>query len=95
MLRSVTLFICLIAVIVLVAGATNAGWPTLPFALIPTILLLGLVFERFIYKPIRSERPGQGWERTPERFADPRSGQNIVVYYNPRSGERRYVAEPD
>jgi hypothetical protein len=95
MLRSATLFICVIAVIVLVAGATNAGWPTLPFALIPAILLLGLLVERFIYKPICSERPGPGWERTLERFADPRSGRNIVVYYNPRTGERRYVAEPD
>jgi peptidoglycan/LPS O-acetylase OafA/YrhL len=95
MLRSAALFVCLIAVIVLVTGATNAGWPTLPFALFPAILLLCLLFERFIYKPIRSDRPGPGWERTPERFADPRSGRNVVVYYNPRSGERRYVVEPD
>ncbi len=95
MLRAVLLFVCLIVVIALVAGATNAGWPTLPFAVIPGILALLLVFERFIYKPIRSERPGPGWDRTTERFADPRSGRNVVVYYNPRTGERRYVAEPD
>ncbi len=93
MLRIAALFICLIAVIGLVAGATNAGWPTLPLALIPGILLLGLLFERFIYKPIRSDRPGQGWERTKEQFSDARSGRNVVVYYNPRTGERRYVAE--
>jgi hypothetical protein len=53
------------------------------------------LFERFIYKPIRSDKPGPGWDRTPERFVDPRSGQNVVVYYNKRTGERRYVAEPD
>jgi hypothetical protein len=95
MLRSAALFVCLIALIVLVAGATNAGWPTLPFALIPAILLLSLLFERFIYKPIRHDKPGPGWERTPERFADPRTSQNVVVYFNPRTGKRRYVAEPD
>lgn len=93
MLRAAALFICLIAVIVLVAGATNAGWHTLPFALIPAILLLGLLFERFVYKPVRSDRPGAGWDRTAEQFIDRRSGRNVVVYYNPRTGERRYVAD--
>ena len=95
MLRAAALFVCLIAVIGLIAGATNFGWPTLPIALVPGVLLLALLFERFIYKPIRHDKPGPGWDRTPERFADPRSGQNVVVYYNPRTGERRYVAEPD
>jgi hypothetical protein len=70
-----------------------AGWHILPFAAIPAFLLLGLLFERYVYKPIRTDRPGLGWDRTQERFADPRSGQNVVVYYNPRTGERRYVAE--
>jgi hypothetical protein len=95
MLRAAALFVCLIALLVLVAGATNAGWHTLPIALVPGILLLALVFERFIYKPIRHDKPGPGWDQTTERFADPRSGQNVVVYYNPRTGERRYVAEPN
>jgi hypothetical protein len=95
MLRAAILFVSLIAVIGLVAGATNAGWHTLPLAIFPGILLFGLLFERFIYKPIRHDKPGAGWDRTTERFADPRSGQSVVVYYNPRTGERRYVAEPD
>ncbi len=95
MLRAAALFICVIAVIGLIAGATNVGWHTLPVAIIPGILLLLLLFERFIYKPIRHDKPGPGWDRTTERFADPRSGQNVRVYYNPRTGGRRYVAEPD
>jgi hypothetical protein len=95
MLRVVAFFICVIALIALIAGATNAGWHTLPIAIAPALLLFGLLFERFIYKPIRSDKPGPGWDRTPERFVDPRSGQNVVVYYNKRTGERRYVAEPD
>ncbi len=95
MLRAAVLFICFIAVIGLTAGATNVGWHTLPVALIPAILLLALLFERFIYKPIRHDKPGSGWDRTSERFVDPRSGQNVVVYYNPLTGERRYIAEPN
>ena len=61
--------------------------------MLPLILLLCLLFERYIYKPIRPEPPGPGWRKTPERFVDPRSGQTVVVYYNPRTGERRYVAD--
>jgi hypothetical protein len=93
MLRAAVLFVCLIAVIGLIAGSTNAGWHTLPFALVFGLLLLGLLFERFIYKPIQSDRPGAGWDRTAERFVDRQSGQDVVVYYNPRTGKRRYVAE--
>jgi hypothetical protein len=86
----------LILTVLLLAAAlatSIAGWNTLPFALAPAILLFGLLSERYVYKPIRPEPPGSGWERTAEKFADPRSGQKIVVYYNPRTGERRYVAE--
>jgi hypothetical protein len=56
------------------------------------VLLLALLVERFVYKPIRTEHPGPGWNKTAERFIDPGSGLNVVVYFNPRTGERRYVA---
>jgi hypothetical protein len=42
---------------------------------------------------ITANLPGPGWDRTAEKFADPRTGQTVIVYYNPRTGERRYVAE--
>jgi hypothetical protein len=91
-LRSAALILTAIALLAALAG-TIAGWHTLPFAVAPLILMSGLLFERYIYKPIRPEPPGPGWDRTPETFADPRSGQTVVVYYNARTGERRYVAE--
>jgi fatty acid desaturase len=92
MLRSVALALTAILSAAFLAAAA-AGWHTLPFVLAPLILLLGLLFERYVYKPIRTEPPGPEWDRTPEKFADPRSGQPVVVYYNPRTGERRYVAD--
>ena len=93
MLRAVAL---IITAILLAAALVTwlASWHTLPLAIGPAILMFGMLFERYVYKPIRPEPPGAGWDRTPERFADPRSGQNVVVYYNKRTGERRYVAEP-
>ena len=66
-----------------------------PAAAAEIVLVLALSFERFAYKPIRTAAPGPGWVRTGERFAGPGSGQTVTVYFNSRSGERRYVAEPD
>jgi hypothetical protein len=84
-----------IGVVLLLAAAVVPfmSCPALPLALPGAILTLALLFERYIYKPIRPERPGAGWEQTAERFIDPRSGQSVRVYFNSRTGERRYVGE--
>jgi hypothetical protein len=69
--------------------------------------LLALAFERSRYRSEASERgaaapgpgggepaaPGAPFEPTPEVFIDPTSGLRMRVYLDPRSGERRYVAE--
>jgi len=94
MLRSVALLLTAALLVLLLAGAA-ASWHTLPFAIVTAILLLGLLVERYVYKPIQFDPPGAGWDRTAEKFADPRSGKTVVVYYNARTGERRYVAETD
>jgi hypothetical protein len=69
------------------------GASMLPLVILPGLLVIVLLCERFLYKPILDVPPGAGWQRTPERFQDPKSGRIIVVFYNPRTGERRYVAE--
>lgn len=38
----------------------------------------------------RTEAPPPGFERTSERFLDPTTGLEQVVWFNPRTGERRY-----
>jgi hypothetical protein len=95
MLHFVATIVTAAVLAVMLAGAAVTGWPTLPFAIAPALLLLGLLFERYVYKPTRLEPPGPGWDRTAEKFADPRTGQTVIVYYNPRTGERRYVADTD
>ena len=92
MLRTVLFAIGLVLLVAAVAAAF-AGWPGIPLAAFGALLTLSLLFERYIYKPIRPEPPGPGWEQTAERFIDPRSGQSVTVYFNPRTGERRYVGE--
>jgi len=74
-------------------GSVAVGASMLPLAVLPGLLVIVLLCERFLYKLVLDVPPGVGWQRTQERFRDPKSGRVIVVFYNPRTGERRYVAE--
>lgn len=58
------------------------------------VIVLGTVFERWRYHP-RHARPGTRWEPTGERFEDPETGRTVQVFYDPGSGERRYVSDPE
>ena len=69
------------------AGCT-AIWPLLVLGL---LLILGVLVERWRYRPIEEGRPGPGWIATGERFVDPETGRLVTVFYQPRTGERRYV----
>lgn len=55
----------------------------------------GILFERVIYKPVKDTSPGAGWMKTGESFVDTGTGKTIDVFYEPRSGERQYVARPE
>jgi hypothetical protein len=68
-------------------GNDHAAWPML---LPAGLLFAGCVFERFHYRG--PEQPSAGpWEVTGERFLDERSGLPVSVWFNPATGERRYV----
>ena len=78
-----------------------AGWSaiagcalgvTLRLAVPGLVLLFGLAVERWRYKPVAGRPPGAGWVATNERFVDPESGKMVTVFYQPATGERRYVA---
>jgi hypothetical protein len=58
------------------------------------VIVLGTVFERWRYRP-DSAGPEARWQPTGERFQDPQTGQTVQVFYDPRSGERRYVTDPE
>jgi uncharacterized membrane protein HdeD (DUF308 family) len=77
----------------LLALATGAFPPAAIFAFWGAVLVLATVFERVIYKPIDSVRPGPGWQRTSERFIDDATGKFVTVYIEPKTGERLYVQD--
>jgi chromate transport protein ChrA len=60
--------------------------------LIGAALVGGILFERGRYKPHTTDTPGSDWVATGERFVDPNSGAPVTVFYQPSTGERRYVA---
>jgi hypothetical protein len=80
----------LAGVVLLVAGVFAPGIYALGFGV---LIVLGTVFERRYRAD--DARPAAGWEPTGERFEDPQSGKTVEVFYDPRSGERRYVSDPN
>ncbi len=56
------------------------------------LLVIGLAIERWRYKPLAARPPGPDWQMTDERFVDPETGKLVTVYFQPRTGERRYIA---
>jgi hypothetical protein len=77
-----------VGAVLIVCGVHAPGWQALVLGL---LVLLGTLFERWRYRQIE-HGVDQEWQATGERFLDPSSGEPLEVYYNPRTGERRYVA---
>jgi hypothetical protein len=65
---------------------------TIPPAVWGAILAGGVLVERWRYQTLTDARPGRHWQATPERFVDPETGRLVTVFFNPATGERRYVA---
>jgi membrane protein implicated in regulation of membrane protease activity len=83
-----------IALIVAALFLAVAGGPlSVQLGLGGTVLVLGVLFERRVYKPVLRTNPGRGWRRTDERFIDPASGGEVTVFIKPETGERLYVQE--
>jgi hypothetical protein len=64
----------------------------IPLAVCGPILAGGVLVERWRYQGLTDDRPGRNWQATPERFVDPETGRLVTVFFNPATGERRYVA---
>jgi len=69
------------------------GVQFLPPTIVAAVVLLALLFENRRYQQLAETRPGAPWQATDERFVDPDSGRMVTVYFNPATGERRYVAD--
>jgi hypothetical protein len=84
----VTAILACVGIVLIFNHAGTPGWQLLALSL---VVLLGTVFERWRYRHVSEQRGGE-WQKTSERFLDPATGQPVDVLFNPRTGERRYVA---
>ena len=91
MLRKVILGIALLLAAVGLGLLSHQVWaPGFQALGIAALVFLGTAFESWRYRKAPAP-PGTQWQRTDERFADPISGEEMEVQYDPVSGERRYV----
>ena len=82
----------LLATAAVLLAFAGAGGIAFGLAFWAVLLVIGLLIERWRYKPFDKQRLGPEWVATDERFVDPETGKLVTVYYHPASGERRYVA---
>jgi membrane protein implicated in regulation of membrane protease activity len=61
-----------------------------PYLICGGVLVIAVLCERWRYRRKEHNHDSQ-WQQTGERFEDPETGQTLEVYYDPVSGERRYV----
>jgi hypothetical protein len=92
MLRAVVIasagILSCVGIDLIACGVHAPGWQALS---IGVIVLIGTLFERWRYRHIE-EPPTGHWQRTGEQFIDPSTGDPVEVMFDPRTGERRYVA---
>ncbi|MFA5964657.1 MAG: hypothetical protein WC804_11625 [Sphingomonas sp.] len=93
-LRTIVLIVAAIAFVGALAGTlVDTGvWPSLVAS---GVLLFGIAFERVRYGAAQRRPAGDSWQETPERFIDDETGRPVTVWFNPASGERRYVDSSD
>jgi hypothetical protein len=79
-------------IVLLFGGAVGVGYGVMawPALVIGGLIVIGVLAERVIYKPL-SQKPPAGWQRTGERFVDDATGRTVEVFYDPKSGQRQYV----
>jgi hypothetical protein len=66
----------------------------------PVLLILGVIaiatgLLEPIYGRVIGRPPGGDWRPTDERFVDPETGKLVTVWFEPATGERRYVADEE
>ncbi len=87
------LFVMAAAAIAFVFAAAMTLWQpeAWPMLAVASLFLLGTVYERFYYRGAPDAVLGPEWQPTAERFRDEESGALVTVWFNPATGERRYV----
>jgi len=76
-----------IGLVLLIMRGMQSGQP---FLIWGAIVMIAVCCESWRYCRNKLSKNGQ-WQRTGERFEDPETGKNMEVFYDPASGDRRYI----
>lgn len=87
------IFALILGALIAICGALfwRAGGGLMIFVF-GVLIMITLVLEP-IYGKASGSPLGGKWRATDERFVDPETGRLVTVWFNPASGERRYVEE--
>lgn len=81
----------LLAVCGIAVWASSGGFFLLvASAVVIVTALLEPIYGRTVARPI-----GGNWRQTDEKFVDPETGELVTVWFDPATGERRYVDDSD
>ena len=69
--------------------ANGAG----PFLLIMAAVVLVAGALEPVYGRLVTRPRSANWRTTSEKFVDPETGELVTVWFDPTTGERRYVSE--
>ncbi len=79
----------LLAVCGVALWASGGGWMlSILGAVVIVSVLLEPVYGRATNRPL-----GGAWRPTDEKFVDPESGKLLTVWFDPATGDRRYVED--
>lgn len=79
----------LLAVCGVALWSTGSG----PFLLIFAVIVILTALVEPIYGRAVGRPSGGDWRPTDERFVDPETGKLVTVWFDPRTGDRRYVSD--
>jgi hypothetical protein len=93
MLRTAVILVAMFSAVVGLLGLLSDFPLHFSVAIWSFALLFAVICERWRYTKKAKDRLSTQWKKTEERFVDPESGAMTVVWFNPKTGERRYVPE--
>jgi hypothetical protein len=63
------------------------------FLLIAAVVVIVTAALEPIYGQAVGRPSGTNWRSTDEKFIDPETGKLVTVWFDPRTGDRRYVSD--
>jgi hypothetical protein len=82
----------LLGIVGFVMGAAHApGFPAIPVLIFGCLVLVTVLVEPVYGKLVPRPPLSGGLRPTSEKFIDPASGKPVEVWFDPATGERRYV----